>query len=1413
MFGLGKKKAAVESAAPVKELIEISTTPDVDCMTSAGNFFTQDIPSAAGYVTNGECFKDTYDNVADCPGNTVDAAAACPGATQTALGACPGATQTAMSDCSTGTVKAFTDCGTETGKSFSDFCENTGNAIAGCGTSTVNCVVDCPTNTTACVVDCPQNTTDCLSNTGNAIVGGVSTCATGTASAVLDGCSATVSTIAAIPGAILDCPERTVDCVSDAYGGLVDALTIDCGDPCSGIKIPTTIDECADLGDVACDALSCGKGNEFGWRSFIVLNQYSQNVINAFQPQSETKKDLNPDWKNAAGFNFFICHAFIKKKMDLEMMKKEKPALYLKYSNNTRISFKDPEMIAENSKFDYDYIVCEVGKQDILEDKDTEFDDHLKEHGDTFLSNHVKLLNKNKDNKKNLSAELQELVNKITKTHNDFMSKPKNKPNPDWGSPLVRDDFKRELDRMVGLIKQSSFFQIDHAYAKVIYKCGGFEYRLYALIKSYKYYPDDKVEMNLRFDDKESKDEFPFTIAAENNNNGYRLLKIIPSFHDVLSDDAECQRMMKNMKELSTTKNKDKCGDLTLSEQAGFLYKDKLVYVAMTEINNYKLLQEEVENTQEELIREYTGVGLQTKKRTTLDEQSKKIKELEERNRYRFGLDHSFRYYECHAVRVNLGKDEVEVGLTPGMLADNDDDSKCPIEKNPIKLIRILPYDPSNFNIINIPIDKGNEYPTAAVISYEIRCDGQEPLKIADGNTSDIDPYVIVFTPYLEDEYDWSWPAFCNPLKIPKVYLNGKSPKIVVVQNKLLGLGSSDLAEIPIVFKEMGKEKNKKDDDNVLVIKSRHSVVSGDGSDENIDNTYCISLTGKGKMADEDNHRICLVGDKEYALDKKFSTSDYVPRVLTQNLSVAVTIKKDGAVGVSKNFTFLARISLFEFNEKTQSLRMQLIYGNHLLVLPGDARRKHAGQKKDFWANVSTTTEKSYSIKFIHPETELTDIYCQDQRVTYTYRGEKYPGTVKDILFNPTSTNISIDLDRGDQGRNAQLDELITRPDLIKKNFDETQVFDYGPIPGKAKLYYRKKVLAITNKEFSALQEQRDESWIQLPDSIYGSATCFIIVNHEKEAEIEARITQYKEDLKTNPNNPQIQKKITLLKDEKNDNNINFSSTFFMLLAQIVFTFLMQGVLIWYVWEETPDPSAKKTTYTNTPGTYIEDDESGFCTVNPYLQIAAIAVLSIWTVSTFTDIWVEIRCYISKALVLENAETGEFRSIRVSKDTRTMFHHLSFFIISGLETIICLVVFIAGMKYVLNLKEAAEIVGGVLAITFVTDIDNKVYEIAAVAEGEDADVAAASFRVTDTDFLDSVLVPIQNAISCGATGDGVNVGKDALQQEILRKQEHHRELIKYFVQHYLKVLLSVVLVVFVFAFVFSNRVIYCDNDP
>ena len=144
----------------------------------------------------------------------------------------------------------------------------------------------------------------------------------------------------------------------------------------------------------------------------------------------------------------------------------------------------------------------------------------------------------------------------------------------------------------------------------------------------------------------------------------------------------------------------------------------------------------------------------------------------------------------------------------------------------------------------------------------------------------------------------------------------------------------------------------------------------------------------------------------------------------------------------------------------------------------------------------------------------------------------------------------------------------------------------------------------------------------------------------------------------------------------------------------------------------------------------------------------------------------------------------------------------------GLETIICLVVFIAGMKYVLNLQQADDIVGGVLAITFVTDIDNKVYEISAVGEGEDSDVGSATFRVTDTDFLDSVMAPIQNLIF--STGDGVLIGKTDEQKEKIKTQQKHREMIKYFVQHYLQIFLSVVLVLFVFIFVFSNRVAYCD---
>jgi hypothetical protein len=58
-------------------------------------------------------------------------------------------------------------------------------------------------------------------------------------------------------------------------------------------------------------------------------------------------------------------------------------------------------------------------------------------------------------------------------------------------------------------------------------------------------------------------------------------------------------------------------------------------------------------------------------------------------------------------------------------------------------------------------------------------------------------------------------------------------------------------------------------------------------------------------------------------------------------------------------------------------------------------------------------------------------------------------------------------------------------------------------------------------------------------------------------------------------------------------------------------------------------------------------------------------------------------------------------------ENRRFYHHLLFFSILGCEITICVVVFIGGINFVLNLNSAAAIVTGLLGIAFITDIDNK----------------------------------------------------------------------------------------------------------
>lgn len=294
---------------------------------------------------------------------------------------------------------------------------------------------------------------------------------------------------------------------------------------------------------------------------------------------------------------------------------------------------------------------------------------------------------------------------------------------------------------------------------------------------------------------------------------------------------------------------------------------------------------------------------------------------------------------------------------------------------------------------------------------------------------------------------------------------------------------------------------------NEILVCSKKSTAKT-SEDETISNTYTISLAHK---ALEKPEPIVIVGDKHWALDKQFSM-DYTPRVLSQDLELSITVKK--AAGVGDEFTFLGKVSLFQFDEI--SMKVQLIYGNHLLQIPGATKKRHEVGKKDYWAQVAD--HPKYSISFIHPETNCDNIFSHEQRVTYNYHKELYPGTVKDIVFSGNSTLISVDLDRGDQGRKVQLNDLNVRPDLINENFDETQVFDYGAVKGRSDPTFRKKALGITNKEFNSLQEQKDESWIKLPQSIYGAATCFIIVNHEKDQEIETQKSQLDEEWRSNPN-------------------------------------------------------------------------------------------------------------------------------------------------------------------------------------------------------------------------------------------------------------------------------------------------------
>jgi len=160
--------------------------------------------------------------------------------------------------------------------------------------------------------------------------------------------------------------------------------------------------------------------------------------------------------------------------------------------------------------------------------------------------------------------------------------------------------------------------------------------------------------------------------------------------------------------------------------------------------------------------------------------------------------------------------------------------------------------------------------------------------------------------------------------------------------------------------------------------------------------------------------------------------------------------------------------------------------------------------------------------------------------------------------------------------------------------------------------------LEITEKEYNAMITQKGEHWIQLPSSVSGSCISFMIVNHEILLELNENIA----GLEKHHDYEDEQKRNKLL-GEISDLHSSWITRVLMLFFEMFLTFLIQGTLIIKVYQETPPPFEIYSPDEN-PGGY------GFCYESLGLYIAAIATLCLWSGGSFSDIWTEIRCYISR---------------------------------------------------------------------------------------------------------------------------------------------------------------------------------------
>ena len=166
------------------------------------------------------------------------------------------------------------------------------------------------------------------------------------------------------------------------------------------------------------------------------------------------------------------------------------------------------------------------------------------------------------------------------------------------------------------------------------------------------------------------------------------------------------------------------------------------------------------------------------------------------------------------------------------------------------------------------------------------------------------------------------------------------------------------------------------------------------------------------------------------------------------------------------------------------------------------------------------------------------------------------------------------------------------------------------------------------------------------------------------------------------------------------------------------------------VWTETPSPDDFYQLEWN-------EEVNGLCSVSVFLQLAAIGTLCLWTMSSFTDVLTELRCYVSRVFSREIVLSGRYNLRRIGN--REIIYHIAFGMILVAEIFISFSMFIAGVNFVLSQIDAADIVQGVLGISFIVDIDNKVYENSFIDEDDLGNVKIVSFRTTELDLYDAFM--------------------------------------------------------------------------